>query len=175
MKKIVFLLIVQLICFQHLFAEITAKSTSFNTVRNSSMQNKISAIKTVYRKIKPFISIVTSRPKFSRKRKFAVEPKIIGTPLNYPNPFKLAQGTHIGYELSKDMDIEIQIYDMLGHRICKKQIKSGEQGGKGAGYYNKVAVTQDTFEGYDLSQGIYFYVIIHDGTVLGKGKMSIIP
>ena len=50
-----------------------------------------------------------------------VEAAVIGTPLVYPNPFKFStdSGGILAYTLSKDMEMEIQIYNMLAQRIFK--------------------------------------------------------
>ena len=50
----------------------------------------------------------------------AVEPKVKGEVVAYPNPFRLDSGTSLGYDLSKPMDITIQIYDIFGMMVYEK-------------------------------------------------------
>ena len=94
-------------------------------------------------------------------------------PLNYPNPFQLKNGTTIGYKLTKDTDIKIEIYNAFGHKILTKNIKAGANGGS-AIQYNRVKISYSDFK-YDLPAGPYFYTILSGGELLGKGRMAIIP
>ncbi len=94
---------------------------------------------------------------------------------NYPNPFQLKSGTLIGYTLSKDMAIQLRIYNMFGHLIYQEDYNEGENGGKGTPSYNKIEFSNDTVYGRNLSSGAYFYVLIYNGSVIGKGKMAVIP
>ncbi len=63
--------------------------------------------------------------------------EIVGKPLAYPNPFRQAEGTEIGCELSRNMDIEIHIYNMFGHLIEKIYAPEGDVGGTEG--FNRVA------------------------------------
>jgi hypothetical protein len=102
-----------------------------------------------------------------------VKPEILGKLLNFPNPFRQAEGTDIGYTLSKDMDTTLRIYDMVSNLIYEQEFKSGFGGGsKGA---NRLSFGLNTFDSYFLSAGVYFYYVFHKGALLGKGKMAIIP
>jgi hypothetical protein len=94
-------------------------------------------------------------------------------PLNYPNPFQLKTGTTIGYKLTQDSDIKIEIYNSFGHKILTKNISAGSDGGT-ASQYNRVPITYEDFD-YDLAAGAYFYTIIANNQLLGKGRMAIIP
>lgn len=94
-------------------------------------------------------------------------------PLNYPNPFQLKNGTTIGYNLTKDTDIKIEIYNAFGHKILTKNVKAGANGGS-ATEYNRVRISYSDFN-YDLPAGPYFYTILSAGELLGKGRMAIIP
>ena len=94
-------------------------------------------------------------------------------PLNYPNPFQLKNGTTIGYKLTQDIDIKIEIYNAFGHKILTKNIKAGANGGS-ASQYNRVTISYNDFN-YDLPAGPYFYTILSAGELLGKGRMAIIP
>ena len=57
---------------------------------------------------------------------------VIGKALVYPNPFRQnsVKGGILGYELSKPMDVEIHMYDMMGHLIVKRTFNRGTDGGK---------------------------------------------
>jgi hypothetical protein len=94
--------------------------------------------------------------------------------LVYPNPFRQETGAKLGYGLSKDLEIEIQFYDMLAHRILEKSFERGAVGGKKG--YNLINIDKNDFgTNIDLSAGVYFYLIINEGKVLAKGKAAIIP
>lgn len=103
-----------------------------------------------------------------------VVPEVIGDALVYPNPFRLQAGVaKLGYRLSKDMDIQIQVYDMMANQILKRTFYAGAGGAQKG--YNKLRIDNEVFEGEALSSGVYFYLIIHEGKVLAKGKMAIKP
>jgi hypothetical protein len=103
----------------------------------------------------------------------ATELSIINKPLNYPNPFQLSRGTTIGYKLTQDSDVRLEIYNSFGHRILRKDIMAGASGGS-AFQYNRITLTKSDFK-YDLPAGVYFYVLTANGEKIGKGKMAIIP
>ena len=97
--------------------------------------------------------------------------------LFYPSPFKLKEGSTLGYQLNQRLDMQLRIYDMRGNEIYRKHFSSLEQGGlKG---YNYIKFNSGTSEGYQLPEnmpsGVYFYVLINDGNVMGKGKFAILP
>jgi hypothetical protein len=94
---------------------------------------------------------------------------------NYPNPFRLKSGTLIGYTLSKDMAVQLLVYNVFGHKIYEKDFNEGVNGGKGAPFYNKIEFNDDIVGGGTLSSGVYFFILVHESDVIGKGKMAIIP
>lgn len=96
-------------------------------------------------------------------------PALTTAAVAYPNPFKFSSGTTLGYRLSKDLDIEIHVYDMAGHLVYKRFIPAGSDGGSG-GLYNKVLISENMI-GYKPSTGVYFFFIVNAGKVLGKGKV----
>ena len=105
-----------------------------------------------------------------------VDPALIGKPLVYPNPFRKDEGAEIGYQLSKPLSLEIYIYNMLGHLVSKKHLIAGENGGLGgADTYNRVSFRRSDVMNGTLSASGYFFVIVHDGEILGRGKMAVIP
>lgn len=94
--------------------------------------------------------------------------------LFYPNPFRLEEGAILGYRLSRgDMDISIRMYDMRGNQIFRKDCKAGEQGGLLG--YNKVPFNRSVLGHKNLPSGIYMYVLIYNGKVIGKGKVAVKP
>ena len=104
-----------------------------------------------------------------------IVPRITKQALCYPNPFRLEDGGHIGYRLSKDMDIQIRLYDMGGNEVWRKECPKGQQGGYGQlTGYNKVPITTSDLGG-SLPVGPYLFVILHNGEVLGKEKLVIRP
>lgn len=138
--------------------EQTLSSTAYSNL--NYFQGKITPMATDTPLIKPH---VTS------------EPAIIGDVFNYPNPFRMSEGTTIGYELSINLDIDIELYNIRGQRIWRKRIEAEEEGGKGYGHYNQVPFGSAQVDGFPLPSTIYFYVIKHNGKTLGKGKMAIKP
>jgi len=103
----------------------------------------------------------------------SIPAEVIGKALFYPNPARQSDLAKLGYQLSKNMDIELQMYDMMANRIFKNTFSAGTNGGKSG--YNKLTLNMETFSGYALSAGVYFYLIMHDGKVLAKGKVAVIP
>ena len=101
---------------------------------------------------------------------------ILGRPLNFPNPVNKGRNTTLGYNLSKEMDIEILIYDSTGHLLFETAIEKGAPGAQAhTTQYNKVALRDYGFYTENLSVGIYFYIIKSGSEILGKGKLAIIP
>lgn len=101
------------------------------------------------------------------------EATLQGKVLNYPNPFQATVGTTIGYTLSKNMDVELKFFDMMGNMIGSIEKPAGSLGGLRG--LNKVPIASNQFGGTLLSAGVYFYLLLHQGKVLGKGKMAVIP
>ena len=59
-----------------------------------------------------------------------IEPAVDGDALCYPNPFRQTEGTILGYKLSKNLTVDIEVYDMLANRIINKTFKAGSKGEK---------------------------------------------
>mgnify|MGYP003330732617 CR=1 FL=1 len=91
--------------------------------------------------------------------------------MNYPNPFRLETGTEFGYELPYDMDIEMKVFNLLGQEIWSKKVTAGHTYAEGNNVYNKMPFTINEA----LASGVYFYVLIGNGSVIGKNKMAILP
>jgi len=96
---------------------------------------------------------------------------INGEPYGYPNPFDPVKGTTIKFYLSNDADIEIQVYNVAGHLVWRKECSAGaDEGGK-------QDINEVFWDGIDLSGnrvafGPYHYFILSDGKVIGKGSLA---
>ena len=93
--------------------------------------------------------------------------------LNYPNPARQKEGIEIRYGLSRDAEIELQIYDMTANLVFKNQFAKGAQGAKVG--YNRLYLTMNSFDKFALSAGVYFYLLVNEGVVIAKGKMAVVP
>jgi len=104
----------------------------------------------------------------------AAELRIESTPLNYPNPFRDpgTGTTAISYKLSKAANITITIHDLMGNQIYKQTYASGASGGNAG--YNEVTWDGRGSAGLEVGNGIYIYLIIGDGKMLGKGKLTVL-
>ncbi|MGC6366636.1 MAG: T9SS type A sorting domain-containing protein [Candidatus Marinamargulisbacteria bacterium] len=98
--------------------------------------------------------------------------EIKGRVLNAPNPFKFSQGTTLVYNLTHAADVQLVMYDVRGQMILNRSFSAGSNGGNSN--RNQVVISQHDFNGFGLSNGVYFYVLITNGKVLGKGKMAVI-
>ena len=100
--------------------------------------------------------------------------EIYKEPLIYPNPIKLTSDAVLGYWLSQPDNIQIQIYDMFGHRIFDETKIQGMLGARMG--YNRIKINAQTFNYYNVSAGIYF-LFIYDSAqkLIGKTKFAIIP
>ncbi|MBN1559486.1 T9SS type A sorting domain-containing protein, partial [candidate division KSB1 bacterium] len=74
---------------------------------------------------------------------------------NYPNPFNPT--TTISYTVNKIGEVELNIYDLLGHKVATLVDEV-----KNAGSY------QATFDSQDLPSGIYIYTLKSAQSVLSK-------
>lgn len=102
-------------------------------------------------------------------------PQILDTPLVYPNPFRqsISEGAVLSYTMNKDFDVEIHIYNLMSQRVFKQTFQAGSIGARKGD--NRLKVNNESLLGYNLSAGVYFFVIINDGNVLSKGKMVVKP
>ena len=104
-----------------------------------------------------------------------LSPEILDMPLVYPNPFRqsIKEGAILSYVMNKDFDVEIHIYNMLSERVFKQTFLAGSIGARKGS--NRLKINNESLLGYNLSAGVYFFVIINDGNVLSKGKMVVKP
>ena len=163
-------------------SSIRVASYSFNTIigsgksaSKSKFKSRSNRVKLNMAKVSPLSLVYSAYIADEVIEDFSdVEASIVGKALAYPNPYKASEGTQIGYELSKPLDIEIHVYNMLGHLVAKKFIDEGDEAG-GINGWNTVAFGKDDIQGVSFSAGAYFYLIINNGKVLGKGKMAVTP
>jgi len=89
---------------------------------------------------------------------------------NYPNPFN--PETWIPFQLDKDTDVSLKIYDLKGHLV-----KTIDLGNTPAGYYlsREQAIHWDgrNNTGEKVSSGIYFYQF-KAGKVIKTSKMVVL-
>ncbi len=86
---------------------------------------------------------------------------------NWPNPFNAT--TIIGFELPRDMPLDITIHDVLGRRV--RQLHPGET--LNAGSHQTVWNGRDD-QNRPVGSGIYVYRIRSGGIVIGTGRMTLI-
>jgi hypothetical protein len=106
-----------------------------------------------------------------------IKAELFGKPLFYPNPMSLNEGGTLGYQLSKPMEIEIRLYDMRLFEVYRETFSASFNGGLGGTApedYNKVNFDSTSFQG-SISAGVHVFVLIHEGKVLKKGKVMILP
>jgi hypothetical protein len=107
------------------------------------------------------------------------DPKITSPALFYPSPFRIKDGTTLGFQLNQALDMDLRIYDMRGNEIYRTSFaNTTEQGGKSG--YNKIPFNQpgELFNRTlpeNMPSGVYFYVLINEDDVLGKGKFAVLP
>jgi hypothetical protein len=100
--------------------------------------------------------------------------RVIGPPVNYPNPFAPLKGeqTAIAYVLTTDVDITIYIFDITGTTVWRRTFEAFEEGGKAG--YNEVIWNGYSDFGKVLGNGIYIFKIVHKKNVIGDGKSTIL-
>jgi hypothetical protein len=101
-------------------------------------------------------------------------PLVTKQPLVFPNPCRLADSPKLGYELNRtDIDINFLVYDMRGNKISDSFFEQGSEGAKFG--YNRVPLDEATLGRTHLPSGPYFFLLVHHGQVLGKGKFIVTP
>lgn len=100
-------------------------------------------------------------------------PSIIGTPKNYPNPFKPGESetTTIKYQLSKNMAIRILIFETNGRLVWQRSYSSGASGGSAG--FNKVSWNGKSDFQETVGNGVYLYFILTGSRVLGSGEIAV--
>jgi hypothetical protein len=100
--------------------------------------------------------------------------QVESVPLNYPNPFTDpgTGTTAISYKLSKSADVTLTIHDMLGNQIYKQTFAARSMGGSAG--YNEINWDGKASDGKVVGNGIYVYLVIGEGKILGKGKLTVL-
>jgi hypothetical protein len=80
---------------------------------------------------------------------------------NYPNPFN--PSTKIEFRLNRAADIDLKVYDLRG-----QEVSTLLKGNQSPGLYDL------TFNGANLSTGVYFYTLFIDGKAADTHKMLLI-
>lgn len=96
---------------------------------------------------------------------------IQGTAFPYPNPYTGTGTIMIGYILSENSNVILTIHNLMGNQLVKKTYSSGQTGGKAG--YNEVEWNAKTDTGIDVGNGIYIFLLIADGKVVFKGKLTV--
>lgn len=101
--------------------------------------------------------------------------KLFDKPVSDVSPFSPSKGEKFAlkYILSTDADITLVFHDLLGRIKWEKTFKAGVENGAKAGE-NRVSWDGRSRLGEMLKSGIYFFKIVHDDKVLGKGKATIL-
>ncbi|MFC1496184.1 T9SS type A sorting domain-containing protein [Candidatus Margulisiibacteriota bacterium] len=98
---------------------------------------------------------------------------IVGAVLNYPNPFNPNNGpTEIGYQLNRDTNIMIYIFNTLGQMVWKRNYPAGTSGGRAG--YNTINWNGYSDFGHLCPNDIYLLRIVADGKVIGKCKIAVL-
>lgn len=102
------------------------------------------------------------------------EAQIPGTVLNVPNPFNpgIGQRTEICYQLNKDAEVAIYIFNTINQLIKKINCTAGGTGGRAG--YNKVLWDGISDFAEVVANDVYFARIVSGGKQLGKCKIAVI-
>jgi hypothetical protein len=100
--------------------------------------------------------------------------QVFGTPLSYPNPYVNVgtENTTLSYILSRNSNITLSIHDVAGTTIAKRNLSAGTNGGRAG--YNEVPWDGRSDAGDVVGNGIYIYLVIADGKVVAKGKLTVL-
>ena len=99
--------------------------------------------------------------------------QVYGAPLNYPNPFNAGtENTTLSYVLSRNSNITLSVHDLSGTLIAKRELPAGSNGGRAG--YNEVPWDGRSDAGDIVGNGIYVYLVIADGKVGAKGKLTVL-
>lgn len=87
--------------------------------------------------------------------------------VNYPNPFAAGtESTTIAYTLTKDSEVTIRIFNLIGDLVRKLEFAAGSEGGKGAenGYTNRISWNGRNADGMIVANGTYICRIIAEAS-----------
>lgn len=91
----------------------------------------------------------------------------------FPNPFNPYRGSaKIAYQLSKDADTLVFIFNSIGQLIYRKNYVSGTTGAQTG--YNEVSWDGVSDFGQVVGNDIYFVRIVSENKVVGRSKIAVI-
>ena len=101
-------------------------------------------------------------------------PTFVRAPLVYPSPLVMSENDGVlAYELNKAMDLEFRLYDMFGYELLKQNFEKWGVGAKKG--YQEIPFNRAFFKNKSLPTGVYFFVFLHNGKVVAKGKFAVVP
>ncbi|NQU16881.1 MAG: hypothetical protein HQ564_02350 [Candidatus Saganbacteria bacterium] len=105
------------------------------------------------------------------------ELSVLGTPLNFPNPFNPETGpTYIAYTLTADSTVSVFIFDITLAPVWRRTYAQGTDGGRAG--YNEIAWDGITDFSSTVENGIYYFRIVSESggskKVIGKGKIAVL-
>jgi glucuronoarabinoxylan endo-1,4-beta-xylanase len=124
------------------------KNASVIFIDNTDTTNKFSALSDASGNYQVNLNVTSVESGNSLPTKFELEQ-------NYPNPFSLS--TAIPYQIKKEADIQVTVYDILGRVVRKFNI-----GQQSAGLHNVLWDGRNNF-GQTVASGIYFYKLSTEG------------
>ena len=99
-------------------------------------------------------------------------PGVSGIPKNYPNPFRPSfEPTTINYTLTEDANTNIYIYNLARMIGYMESFTAGANGGRAG--ENEVSWSGKNLFGHLVANGVYIYFIVANGSILGRGEISV--
>ncbi len=123
-------------------SRIPIKYASVTFVDNADTTIKFSTLTNTSGSYQINLSVTSVEPAKTLPTKFELEQ-------NYPNPF--SSSTAIPYQIKKESDVEVTIYDILGRVVRKFNV-----GQQSVGLYNVLWDGRNNF-GEKVASGVYFY------------------
>ncbi len=90
----------------------------------------------------------------------------------YPNPFRGVGNMTIAYQLNKDANTAIYVFNAVGELVYKREYATGTPGGTTG--YNEVTWNGQSDFGAMVGNDIYFLRVVSDGKPVGKTKIAVI-
>jgi hypothetical protein len=89
--------------------------------------------------------------------------------LAYPNPFRISRDDsfELGFEINKDVDLEVHVYNMLTQLVVEKTVSVERD------VYTRITIDKSEFS--SINAGVYLYFILYNGKVIEKGRLGILP
>jgi hypothetical protein len=95
------------------------------------------------------------------------------TPMVHPNPYNPNQGDLlIGYQLSKDIDARIYIFNEINQLVWRRYNIPGYEGGKAG--YNEIGWNGRDDNRRLVANGPYFLRLVVGGKLIGKAKIAVL-